>query len=64
MLLSGAALDETANSCSEFEVELQLLHCANSCVRRGFQATVYIDCIMQNVVIDTIQEKVRLYLQR
>lgn len=63
MLLSEAALDEAANSCSEFEVELQLLQCANSCVRRGFQATVYIDCIMQNVVIDTIQGKVMMYFQ-
>ena len=58
MLLSAAALDETANSCSEFEVELQLLHSSNSCVRRGFQATVYVASIMQNAVIEAIHDKV------
>ena len=58
VLLSKGALDGTANSCSEFEVELQLLHSSNTCVRRGFQATIYIDCIMQNAVIDNIHDKV------
>lgn len=58
VLLSEGALDGAANSCSEFEVELQLLHSSNTCVRRGFQATIYIDCIMQNAVIDNIHDKV------
>ena len=59
MLLAAAALDETAaHSCSEFEVNLQLLETANSCVRRGFQATVFIASIMQNAVIEAIHDKV------
>ena len=58
VLLSEAALNEAAHSCSEFDVELQLLHCSNSCVRRGFQATVYVTSIMQNAVIDAIHDKV------
>ena len=57
MLLSEAALGEVAHCCSEFDVELQLLDCSNSCVRRGFQATVYIASIMQNAVIETIHDK-------
>lgn len=61
MLLSEAALDAVANSCSEFDVDLQLLHSSNSCVRRGFQATVYIASIMQNAVIDAIHDKVSQY---
>ena len=58
MLLSEAALNEAAHSCSEFDLELDLLHCSNSCVRRGFQATVYVASIMQNAVIDAIRDKV------
>lgn len=58
MLLTEAALDEVAHSCSEFEVNLQLLETSNSCVRRGFQATVYIASIMQNAVIEAIHDKV------
>ena len=58
VLLSEAALNEAAHSCSEFDVELQLLYCSNSCVRKGFQATVYVASIMQNAVIDAIHDKV------
>ena len=58
VLLSEAALNEAAHSCSEFDVELQLLYCSNSCVRKGFQATVYVASIMQNAVIDVIHDKV------
>ena len=59
MLLSEAALDDVAHSCSEFEVELQLLESSSSStLRRGFQATVYVSSIMQNAVIDNIHDRV------
>ena len=59
VLLSEAALDDVAHSCSEFEVELQLLESSSSStLRRGFQATVYVSSIMQNAVIDNIHDRV------
>lgn len=40
-------------------MDLQVLDSTNSsCVRRGFQATVYVASIMQNAVIDHIHHKV------
>ena len=39
-------------------MDLVLLHSSNSCVKKGFQSTIYIASTMQNALVVSIKEKV------
>ena len=57
MLLSpNMVLDETANSCVEFEANLFILFSTGTGVKKGFQGTVYAASTMQNAVVQDVKE--------
>ena len=51
-------LDDTANSCSEFEANLFVLFSTGTGVKQSFQGTVYVASTMQNAIITEIEDKV------
>lgn len=61
MLSPRVSFDERSNSCWEFEAEVFMLYITGACVRKGFQATIYVATTKQTAVIEEIKEKVYTY---
>ncbi len=58
MLLSPLVeLNDTSNSCMEFEADLFVLYSTGTGVKPGFQGTVYVASTMQNAVVQEVKGK-------
>lgn len=50
-------LNDTSNSCMEFEADLFVLYSTGTGVKPGFQGTVYVASTMQNAVVQEVKGK-------
>ena len=55
LLSPSLPFNKLAGSCWEFEADIFMLYVTSPCIKRGFQATVYVTAAMQNAVIEYIE---------
>lgn len=57
LLSPSVPLNDTSNSCAEFEADMFVLFSTRVGVRQGFQGTIYVASAMQNAIIQEIKDK-------